>query len=127
MLTLKPFSIHTYFTPTPIAQSVKVTEQMQTQSYASSSNPTVDSKAFKFLKFLAHNNSVKENSVYRKILNLRTEKKKLRERRKKVKAAIKEKYMQLESLEQQIDNLDIEISRLDRVESNESDSDIDMK
>jgi TolA-binding protein len=105
-----------------------MSEQMQTQVNAQSSNPAVArSKAFKFLESIALNNSVKENTVYRKILSLRTEKQKLKERRKKVKATIKEKYMQLESLEQQIDNLDIEISRLERLKSNESDSDVDMK
>jgi chromosome segregation ATPase len=120
--------MHTFLTPTPIAQSEKMSEQMQTQVKAQSSNPAVvKSKAFKFLESIAVNNSVKENTVYRKILSLRTEKEKLKERRKKVKATIKDKYMQLESLEQQIDNLDIEISRLERLKSNESDPDVDMK
>ena len=105
-----------------------MSEQMQTQTYATGSRPTVvKSRAFQFLESIAIKNNVKENSVYRKILSLRTEKQKLRERRKKVKATIKEKYMQLESLEQQIDNLDIEISRLEQLKSNESDSDVDMK
>jgi len=68
--------MHTFLTPTPIAQSEKMSEQMQTQVKAQSSNPAVvKSKAFKFLESIALNNSVK------------------------VKATIKEKYMQLESFE----------------------------
>jgi hypothetical protein len=51
-----------------------MSEQMQTQVNAQSSNPAVArSKAFKFLESIALNNSVKENIVYRKILSLRTE------------------------------------------------------
>jgi predicted nucleic acid-binding Zn-ribbon protein len=101
---------------------------MQTQSYAVSSNPSSASKnrTYRFLESIAQNSSSKENSVYMKILSLRTEKQKLRERRKKLKAAIKDKYMNLQSIEQQIDIIGIEISRLESIKEKDSDSDSQM-
>jgi chromosome segregation ATPase len=104
--------------------------QQQSQSYILSSNPcSAKTRSYKFLESIAQKCSAKENSVYRKILSLKTERQKLRERRKKVKAAIKEKYMQLESLETEIDSKDIEISRLESLKEaeSESDSEINMR
>jgi len=103
-------------------------QQTQAQINVSSANPVCPSqaRAFRFLESVAQNRKTHENSVYRKVLSLRTERQRIRERRKKVKVAIKDKYMQLESLEQQIDNLDIEIARLERLKDDDPDSDTEM-
>ncbi len=94
----------------------------------SSSNPScaTNNRAYRFLESIAQNSSSKENSVCRKILNLRTEIQKLGERRKKVKASIKDKYMNLESIEQQIDDINMEILRLEKLKEKESDSESEM-